>query len=111
MLQKLDARTKALLDLADVMDTLAPDEYDQLTFDNGCRGGCIAYWACRQTGSDDFNEARHALHIDIDTAKMLFAPEAGSVYMMGCRLRGPTPQEAASALRHLATTGTLPKRW
>lgn len=114
MLHTPDAKTKALLELADFMETLPAKKYDQREFTpGGCgTGGCIAYWACDKFGVPfHISEATTALGLDPVTAQQLFAPDAGQHTMMGCWLRGPTPQEAASVLRELAVTGDIPARW
>lgn len=119
MLQAPDTTTKVRLALADVMEKLDPKLYDQETFSDGCGRGCIAFWGYNtflvekevDSCPDKMRAVAELLGIDNATADKLFSPNAGQVSMLGCVMRGPTPKDAAKALRHLAVTNEVPASW
>jgi hypothetical protein len=117
MLQELPVNTKAILDLAHFFETLDPKLYRQDCWDD-CEGArCICGWTNYRAGyspAHDQETAAILLGIDEEMATKLFRGSAGRKTKMGyfgLRDELPTPQEAASCLRHLAITGEVPKNW
>ena len=105
-----------ILKLAEYMETLRPEKYNQRYVEHppGPRCGtpsCIAGHAAFLSGLWGYTpfpieEARYWLGLSSNTARPLFAPfpfvEGGLEYK-------PSPQDAAWTLRHLAETGEV--RW
>jgi hypothetical protein len=112
MLQTPDRSTKRLLDLADHMEKVPPEMYHQPVY-NTCTGrGCIAFHAAEMLGIVvSFAEMKDRLGISQEQANLLFHADAGIKSVMGLMTKGPTPTDAAKAIRHLAVTGEVPKWW
>jgi hypothetical protein len=112
MLQTPDRSTKVLLELADYMERVDPNLYRQSVYDNGCGQGCIAFHATRMLGIKiAFAEVAERIGITREQADKLFHPDAGVRSVMGLMHTGPSPREAARAIRHLAVTGDVPDSW
>jgi hypothetical protein len=110
MLRELTPQTKALLDLADFIDELDANDYDQRSFHS-----CICGWCNKRAGREMANTTAAAAELGISNAvaAQLFNGDAGRKRISWWRFgfEPPTNKDAARTLRYLAVTGELPKDW
>ena len=105
--------TERILELADLIEQLPEEKYDQTTWKHDCGSpACIAGWTVfkfheypdeleAMPGDEVTITAKCLLGLDWDTAENLFkANPLGSVFDV-------TTTEAAACLRHLAETGKV----
>ena len=106
MLKKPEVHVEKILELANFIEALPPEQFDMGDFE--C---CIAGWALHLDGQDVLaplltgspsTRARDLLGIDGDRASNLF--------FFGIHYH-PTTKEAARVLRHLAITGEVDWNW
>ena len=106
MLKKPEVHVEKILELANFIEALPPEQFDMAHFECGT-ARCIAGWALHLDGQDvlaplstgsSSTRARDLLGIDGDRASDLFF--SGIDYH-------PTTKEAARVLRHLAITGEV----
>jgi hypothetical protein len=96
MLQIPDVHTKRLLDLADFLENLEPEQFSMRQWGQHSEPRCICGWLLHNEGyhrMDDWAHAAAYLGLDDFTACKLFAPE-----------NEWSNDRAARALRELAVT-------
>lgn len=103
MLQQPDKATKRILELADFIEKLPPDQYNQSTYGTASETGrCICGWLLHNIGHpvSDYKYAADLLGLDPYATQKLFGGNP-------LRTRWPTTADAAKVLRHLAVTGEV----
>lgn len=94
--------TQNILKLADFIENLSSDQYNQRTYIDHNGGRCICGWVnyLNATMPKEWVQACKYLGVTEDQGKILFAAHPWPAL-------NPTKEQAARVLRHLAVTGEV----